>query len=121
MLVVIWILTLMGLVLWSLATWGLHTLLAIDPRWIDDVDTLLRHVPYADLIDHWLPGWHGLLTTLLDLAQWVLFWVGNNAPLIAWIVWAIGTIALLSVGIVLTLIVCLLRDKPTASHQRQVA
>lgn len=121
MLVVIWILTLTGLVLWSLAAWGLHALLTVDPRWIDDVDTLLRHVPYADLIDSWLPGWHGMLGALLELAQRVLFWVGNNAPLVAWIVWGIGTLALLGTGIVLTLIVCLLRDKPATSGQQQAA
>jgi hypothetical protein len=43
----------------------------------------------------------------------VLGWVGTNAPLVAWIVWTAGALALLGVGLVLTLVVCLLRDKPT--------
>ena len=121
MLVVIWIFTLLGLVLWSLAAWGLHTLLAIDPRWIDDMDTLVRHIPYAEQIDRWFPGWQGMLGALLDLAQLVLSWVGNNAPLVAWIVWGIGAIALLTIAIVLTLLVCLLRDKPAGVNHRQPA
>lgn len=113
MLIAIWILTLLGLVLWSLATWGLHALLSIDPRWLDDVEQLVRQIPYADAIDRWFPGWRELLGVLTDLAQVVLGWVGNNAPLVAWIVWGVGALALLGTGMVLTLIVCLLRDKPT--------
>jgi len=109
----IWIVTLIGLTLWSLAAWGLHTLLAIDPKWVDDVDALIQKVPYAEAIDRWFPGWRELLGVAMDLAQLALSWVGNNAPLVAWIVWGIGALALLGTGVVLTLIVCLLRDKPS--------
>jgi hypothetical protein len=113
MLVAIWILTLLGLALWSLASWGLHTLLSIDPRWVEDVEKLVDEIPYAETIDRWFPGWRELLGVLMDLAQLVLGWVGTNAPLVAWIVWAVGAITLLLGGLFLTLIVCLLRDKPT--------
>jgi hypothetical protein len=112
MLVVIWTLTLLGLVLWSLASWGLHTLLSIDPRWVEDVEKLIHEIPYAESIDHWFPGWRELLGVLMDLAQLVLGWIGTNAPLVAWIVWGVGAIVLLLGGLLLTLIVCLLRDKP---------
>lgn len=120
MLIAIWILTLFGLVLWSLASWGLHTLLSIDPRWIEDVEKLVVEIPYAEAIDRWFPGWRELLGVLMDLAELVLGWVGNNAPLVAWIVWGVGALTLLVGGLFLTLIVCLLRDKPrTASpHAR---
>lgn len=112
MLIAIWILTLIGLALWSLASWGLHTLLTLDPMWVEDVEALIREIPYAEAIDRWFPGWRELLGVLMDVAQLVLGWVGTNAPLVAWIVWAAGALALLGTGLVLTLVVCLLRDKP---------
>ncbi len=112
MLIAIWMLTLIGLVLWSLASWGLHTLLSIDPRWIEDVEKLIQEIPYAETIDRWFPGWRELLGVLMDLTELVLGWVGTNAPLVAWIVWGVGAIVLLLGGLLLTLIVCLLRDTP---------
>lgn len=111
MLALIWIFTLIGLLMWSLLAWGLHLLLAIDPGWVDDVESLIRQVPYADLIERWIPGWQELLRAAMDLAQLVLSWVGTNAPLVAWIVWAVGALLLLGTGLLLTLIVCLLREK----------
>ncbi|MDH4061701.1 MAG: hypothetical protein OEU94_12895 [Aquincola sp.] len=117
MLALIWIVTLIGLAVWSLAAWGLHSLLSVDPQWLDDVDTLIRNVPWAEAVERWFPGWREMLGVATDLAQLVLGWVGNNAPLVAWIVWGIGALALLGVGVVLTLIVCLLRDKPAVTHQ----
>jgi hypothetical protein len=115
MLVFIWIVILIGFALWSLASWGLHALLAIDPKWLDDVEALARNVPYAEAIDRWFPGWRELLGAVMDLAQVVLYWVGTNAPLVAWIVWGVGALVILGTGGVLTLIVSLLRDtKPRA-------
>jgi hypothetical protein len=110
-LALIWILTLLGLAMWSLLAWGLHMLLAIDPGWVDDVESLIRQVPYADVIERWVPGWQELLHAAMDLAQLVLGWVGTNAPLVAWIVWGLGALLLLGTGLLLTLIVCLLREK----------
>jgi hypothetical protein len=110
-LALIWILTLFGLAMWSLLAWGLHMLLAIDPGWVDDVESLIRQVPYADAIERWVPGWQELLHAAMDLAQLVLGWVGTNAPLVAWIVWSLGALVLLGAGLLLTLIVCLLREK----------
>jgi hypothetical protein len=118
MLVAIWIVTLLGLALWSLAAWGLHTVLTIDPQWVEDVEALIRQVPYADEIERWFPGWQTLLGAAVDLAQFVLSAIGNNAPLVAWIVWAVGALGLLSLGGVLTLVVCLLRDKPSSNHHQ---
>jgi hypothetical protein len=114
MLALIWILTFVGLALWSLAAWGLHTLLTIDPGWVEDVDALIRQVPYTDAIERWFPGWQQMVGAAMDLAQVVLGWVGSNAPLVAWIVWGIGALCLLGLGGVLTLMVCLLREKKIA-------
>ena len=65
MLIAIWILTLIGLALWSLASWGLHTLLTLDPMWVEDVEALIREIPYAEAIDRWFPAWRELLGVLM--------------------------------------------------------
>jgi hypothetical protein len=109
--IVIWIFTLLGWAVWSLLAWGLHALLTIDPQWIDDTEALIRNVPYAGVIDRWIPGWQELLHAAMDLTQTVLGWVGSNAPLVAWIVWGIGTLVILAGGGLLSLIVCLLTEK----------
>ena len=114
--IAIWILTLLGLTVWSLLAWGLHLLLSIDPKWVDDVEELIKRVPYADAIERWMPGWQELLHAAMDLAQTVLGWVGSNAPLVAWIVWGIGTLALLAGGGLLSLFVCLISEKKTPQH-----
>lgn len=121
MLPAIWIFTLLGLALWSLAAWGLHTVLTIDPQWVEDVEALIREVPYADEIERWLPGWQALLGAAVDLAQLVLSAIGSNAPLVAWIVWAVGALGLLGLGGVLTLLVCLLREKPASKNSHLAA
>jgi hypothetical protein len=114
--IAIWLFTLLGLALWSLLAWGLHALLSIDPKWLDDVEELIRHVPYADVIDRWFPEWERMLALATDLAQTVLGWIGNNAPLVAWIVWGVGTLVLLGSGGVLSLVVCLLTEKKSAQR-----
>lgn len=114
--IAIWIFTFIGLAVWSLLTWGLHALLSIDPKWLDDVEALVRNVPYADVIERWFPGWEQLLGVAMDLAQTVLGWVGSNAPLVAWIVWGIGALMLLAVGGLLSLMVCLLSEKKKPRH-----
>jgi hypothetical protein len=112
--IAIWIFTFIGLALWTLLAWGLHALLSIDPKWLDDVEALVKNVPYADVIERWFPGWEQLLGVATDLAQTVLGWVGSNAPLVAWIVWGIGALMLLGTGGVLSLVVCLLSEKKPA-------
>ena len=109
--IAIWIFTLIGLVLWSLLAWGLHALLSINPAWLNDVEALVRRVPYAEVIERWFPGWREMLGVAADLAQTVLGWVGSNAPLVAWIVWGVGALMLLAAGGVMSLVVCLLSEK----------
>jgi hypothetical protein len=109
--IAIWILTLLGLALWSLLSWGLHSLLSIDPKWLDDVEELVKRVPYAEVVERWFPGWQEMLGVATDLAQTVLGWVGSNAPLVAWIVWGIGALVLLAGGGLLSLLVCLVSEE----------
>jgi hypothetical protein len=109
--IAIWVLIVIGLGVWSLLAWGLHAVLTLDPQWLDDVQALIERVPYAEVIDRWVPGWRELLAATTDLAQTVLGWVGSNAPLVAWIVWGIGTLFLLGAGGVLSLFVCLVSEQ----------
>ena len=109
--IAIWIFIFIGLGLWSLLSWGLHAVLTLDPQWIEDVQALIERVPYAEVIDRWVPGWRDLLAMATDLAQSVLGWIGSNAPLVAWIVWCLGALLLLGAGGVLSLIVCMLDEK----------
>ena len=86
--IAIWIFVFLGLVLWSLLSWGLHSVLTLDPQWMEDARALIERVPYAEVIDRWVPGWREMLAVATDLGQAVLGWVGSNAPLVAWIVWS---------------------------------
>lgn len=112
--IAIWIIVFLAWAVWSLLAWGLHAVLSLDPAWIEDVEALIANVPYADAIERWFPGWREMLEVAADLAQTVLGWVGSNAPLVAWIVWGLGTLALLGTGGVLSLIVCMLTEKKKA-------
>lgn len=109
MIAFIWIVTALGLALWSLGAWGLHTLLQADAGWIGDLGELIDRVPYAELIDRWFPGWQALMHALLALTQSTLGLLGAAAPLIVWSAWAVGALGLALVGGFLTLVVVLLR------------
>ncbi len=111
MLLALWILTAFGIALWSLCAWGLHTLLTIDPAWLNDVNTAVAHLPWGDWLATWLPGWQGLLRVGIDLTQAGLAWVGSAAPWIVWAVWGLGSLAMLAVAGLLGLLLKLALPK----------
>lgn len=115
MLTAIWILVVLGLALWSLLGWGLYTLLAMDQQWLGDLKPLLDEVPFGHWLDHWVPGWQALAGLSIDAVQWLLGWLGAAAPVAVWMIWGAGTLALVSVGALLSLAVALLSDKPRPS------
>lgn len=123
--VVVWTLTLFALALWSLTAWGLHSLLTLDPGWLDDIDLLIARMPYAATIDLWFPGWQELLRLSVGLAQALLTWIGGAAPWIVWIVWTVGTVILLLLAGGVSLLMRLLRRKageapaPAPAHLQQ--
>ena len=102
MVIAVWILTLFSCVLWSLGAWGLHTLLSLDTARVADlkplIDQLPERLPYAGIIDAWLPGWRDLLKLGVDLMQTVLGWIGSAAPAVVWTVWGLGTLLLLGLA-----------------------
>lgn len=112
MLLALWTLTAFALLLWSLSAWGLHSLLTLDPSWLDDVDLLIARMPFGATMELWFPGWQELLRVSIGLAQHLLHWVGGAAPFIVWIVWGVGTLILLLLSGCITLLVRLLRRRP---------
>jgi hypothetical protein len=112
MLTALWSLTAFALALWSLSAWGLHSLLTIDPAWMDDVDVLIAQMPYASTIDLWFPGWQELMRLSVGLTQSLLVAAGSAAPWAVWIVWGIGTAILLLLAGGLALLLKVVRRKP---------
>lgn len=113
MLTAIWILVALGVTVWSLLGWGLYSLLALDhQQWLGELRPLLEQVPLSDWLDRWIPGWQALAELAIGSLQWLLGWLGGTAPILVWVVWGVGTLALVAGGALLSLIVVLLRDKP---------
>lgn len=118
MLFLLWTLTAFAIALWSLSAWGMHSLLTLDPGWLDDVDLLIARMPYASTIDLWFPGWQELLRLSIGLAQQLVSWVGGAAPWIVLVVWLVGTAILLLLAGGLSLLLRLLfrRNAPARAH-----
>lgn len=117
MLIALWILTLFVLGAWSLTAWGLHAVLTLDAARVDDLKPLIDQIPHAALIEVWIPGWQDLLRATVDLAQGVIGWVGGAAPVIVWVLWGLGTLVIVGVALLLTLVVRLMtrRSGPAAA------
>lgn len=108
MIAAIWILTALGLIVWSLVAWGVHALLGVDPAWVGDLAPLIDKIPYGEVIDAWFPGWRDLLQLSLDIGRAVLGWLGGAAPVMVGVIWAVGAVLLLALAGLLHLIVALL-------------
>jgi hypothetical protein len=104
-----WVLTLFVLALWTLAAWGLHALLTLDATRVGELKPLVDQIPYGEAISQWIPGWQDLLRLSIDLTQATLGWVGDAAPIVVGVVWGVGALAILAVGVLLTLLVQFIR------------
>jgi len=107
--IAIWLITAIVLALWSLAGWGLYQLVSSGVELIGDLKPLIDRIPYAAIVEQWIPGWQDMLKLLLDLTQSLLGWLGGAAPVLVWLVWAGGTGLLLVIAGVLSLAVALIR------------
>ena len=107
--IAIWLITAIVLALWSLAGWGLYQLVASGAQLIGDLKPLIDQIPYAAIVEQWIPGWQDMLKLMLDLVQSLLSWLGGAAPVLVWLVWAVGTGLLLVIAGVLSLAVALIR------------
>jgi hypothetical protein len=107
--IAIWLITAIVLALWSLAGWGLYQLVDSGVQLIGDLKPLIDRIPYAAIVEQWIPGWQDMLKLLLDLTQSLLSWLGGAAPFLVWLIWAAGTGLLLVIAGVLSLAVALIR------------
>lgn len=120
MITAIWIFVLALLGLWSLVFWGLYSLLSMDQAWLGELKPMLDRVPMADGLDRWVPGWQALAELAIDAVQWALGVLGGAAPTIVGVVWGVGTLALVAVGALLSLLVALLSDRDDAGRPAPV-
>ncbi len=111
--IAIWLLCAFVLALWTLTAWGLATLLGMDPSWVGELKPLVQQIPYADLIERWLPGWQALLLSLMDLTRELLGWAGGAGRWIVWALWGVGALLLAGTAAVLSLAVALVRRAST--------
>ncbi len=107
--IVIWILALLSLGLWSLLAWGVAALLGLDPSWVGDLEPLVKQVPYAEVINAWIPGWQGLVLATLDLTRTLLGWLGGAGVVVVWVLWGLGAAVVLGLAALASLAVALIR------------
>lgn len=105
----IWLIALVCLGLWSLLAWALAALLGVDPAWLGDLEPLLARVPYADVIEAWVPGWQALAASLLQLSQALLRWLGDLGPWLVLALWSLGAACIIGTGALLSFVVVLVR------------
>ena len=117
MMIALWIFTLFMLGLWSLIAWGLHALLTLDAARLGDLKPLIDQIPYGQVISQWIPGWQDLLRMTIDLTQIVLAWVGSAAPVVVWVVWGFGTMVILVIAALLSLLIKVMRRSSPPTRQ----
>ncbi|MEO7244701.1 MAG: hypothetical protein ABIX12_06105 [Rubrivivax sp.] len=113
MIAAIWIGVGLALLLWSLLGWGLFQLLTQPHQWLGDLQPLLDEVPFGAWLDHWLPGWQALVSLAVEAVQMALGVLGAAAPVVAWAVWGVGTLVLVGLGALASMIVALVRGPAT--------
>jgi hypothetical protein len=118
MIVAIWILAVVCIALWSLAAWGLHGLLTIDPAALSALHERLAQIPYAEQIEAWIPQWREWLRFGIEMLQWGLAQIGTAAPVVIALIWGLGVLAALVVAGLLSLLVKLIRSEFPTTPQR---
>lgn len=122
--IAIWIFAAIGFGLWSLLTWGVAAVLGMDPTWIGNLQPLVADIPYADLIDDWVPGWQAMMVSLLHLTQSMVGWLGGAGLFVVWMLWGLGAVFILGTAAVLSLVVVLVRkasNTPSAPNSTAAA
>jgi hypothetical protein len=107
--IAIWIVTLLLVGLWTLASWGLSRLLAMDGSWVSQIEPWLARMPFGGWLETWFPDWLQVAQVSLDALQAALGWLGATAPLLVWVVWGGGALLLMLAGAALSLLVALIR------------
>lgn len=109
MIAAVWVVTLALVLAWSLLSWGVHALLTSTEPWVLPWVEALARWPVADWWLRDVPGWQEHLVAAVEWSRWVFSWIRGAAPWLAWVVWGTGTAALLTAGLLLTLLIVLWR------------
>ena len=120
MIAAVWVVTLALVLAWSVLSWVVHALLTSSQPWVEPWVQALARWPLADWWLRDVPGWQEHLVAAVEWSRWVFGWIRGVAPWLAWVVWGAGTAALLTTGMLLTLLVVLLRPaRPTHQGPRR--
>lgn len=103
--IAIWIVAAVLIGLWSLAAWAVSALLGLNPAWVGDLQALLHEIPFGAWVETWVPNWQPALLAALDIARELFAWVDAAAPAVLWIIWVVGTTALVMLAALLSLVV----------------
>lgn len=105
MVMLIWGLTGLLLMFWTLAGWGLHVLLTAGPAWLAGVPGELQGLPHVDLLERWWPGWQDGLLLAGEALQAAFTWLGAAGTVVVavvWALWAFGALLLLGLAALLS-------------------
>jgi len=129
-----WLLMALLLALWSVAAWVLHALAqwsSAQAGGMAGLPAQLGTLPAPDWLPLWLPldmqaSWAALLTSFSPLFESLLAFAPALLALLVpaiWLVWAIGAVLLVALGLGLTVLIRLVRSRlgaAAAPHQRLV-
>ena len=102
MVILIWIVTLVLLLGWSLTGWALHALLVNGPQLLEALPGWIQSLPYPAVLEQWLPQWQEWAVRGATLAVHALGWLGTAGVVIVWVVWAVGAALLLMLALLLS-------------------
>ena len=111
--IAIWLVAAIGLGLWSLLCWGVAAVLGMDPTWIGNLQPYVEKIPYASVIETWVPGWQALMVSTLHLVQSLMGWMGGAGRVVVWVLWALGALCVVGGAALLSLVVALVRRSAT--------
>lgn len=116
LIVAVWSVTGLLVLAWSLLSWALHALLTSPDPWVLAwVQSLAPESWLAGRLAQF-PGGHEHVVLVVEWARWIFSWVRGVAPWLAWAVWGTGTAALITAGLVASLVVVLWRSAQAASR-----
>jgi hypothetical protein len=123
-----WLLMALLLALWSIAAWALHALAqwsGLQAGTLPGVPEQLGTLPAPDWLSLWLPlgaqeSWSALLTSFNPLFESVLAFSPALLALLVpaiWLIWALGAVLLVALGIGLTVLIRLARTRMVATAE----
>lgn len=110
--IAIWIITALLIGLWSLLAYGVHALVGLGAGLAGmpaDWLALVGQIPGTAWLEIWAPWWREALVFAVQSIGALLGWVGSAAPVIVWVLWGLGALALVLCAALLSGLVALAR------------